>query len=118
MRNFIEKEFDSPDLPGSGSLMSPLLLQLLDDARDKAGISFNINSGYRTQKHNDSLKHSKPDSSHVKGLAVDIAVIGSRERYLILEALLSVGITRLGIGDNFIHADIDESKAQNVVWGY
>lgn len=118
MRNFKESEFDSPDLPGSGSLMSPLLLRLLDDARDKAGVAFSINSGYRTQKHNDSLPHSKPGSSHVKGLAVDIAVSGSRNRYLILDALLSVGITRIGIGDNFIHADIDSDKAQKVVWGY
>jgi len=32
--------------------------------------------------------------------------------------LLEVGFTRIGIGNTFIHVDIDKDKSQNVIWTY
>jgi len=38
MKYFSYKEFDSPDMPGSGNLMDENFLQMLDEVRDKFGI--------------------------------------------------------------------------------
>ena len=96
--------------------MNVEFLAKLDEAREFSKIPFIINSAYRSPKHPLSIKN--PTSSHIKGLAVDISVKGSRQRFLILDALLAVGITRIGVASTFIHADIDPDKSQNVIWTY
>ena len=68
---FTYEEFDSPDFVGSGKLVSDELISMLDVARKKYGKSMAINSGYRTIEHNAKVG-GKPESSHLKGLAVDI----------------------------------------------
>ena len=52
MLHFELSEFDSPDEIGSGKYMDEKFLQMLDDARSIANISFTINSGFRTKSHN------------------------------------------------------------------
>tara|TARA_R100000664_G_C2669830_1_gene82345 strand:+ start:113 stop:556 length:444 start_codon:yes stop_codon:yes gene_type:complete len=111
-------EFDSPDEVGSGYRMNKDFLRRLDTARGIAGIPFKINSGYRTAHHNDTVLGARIGSSHKKGLAVDIAYKGSRERYLIINALMIVGVNRFGIGKTFIHADVDKTKDEDVIWLY
>lgn len=118
MRHFNYNEFDSPDEVGSGlTNMDQPFLDKLDDAREEADVSFNINSGYRTINHNDFVS-GKSNSSHLKGLAADIACNSSRKRFLILKALINVGFTRIGIADTFIHVDDDKNKDQQVNWLY
>ena len=90
---------------------------LLDEARKLAGVPFKLTSGYRCPEHNKAVG-SKPTSSHTKGLAVDISATDSRTRFLILDALLAVGFTRIGIADTFIHVDLDTDKSQEVIWTY
>ena len=74
-----------------------------------------ITSGYRCEKHNKEIGGLE-DSAHKKGLAGDIAVPNSCYRFLLLKALIKVGFKRVGIYKNFIHADLDESKPQGVIW--
>lgn len=93
------------------------LLNLLDEARDIAGIPFKINSGYRCEKHNKEVG-GKPNSSHLQGYAADIAAETSRQRFLIVGALLQAGAVRLGVGKNFIHVDTDPTKPKRVIWLY
>ena len=115
LRNFKISEFDSRDLPGSGSNMQPSTLMLLDNARDYAGIPFTINSGYRTPAHNTAVG-SKPTSSHVRGYAVDIAVnLMTRDR--ILAGCIKAGFKRIGIAKTFLHVDNDPVKP-NATWYY
>ena len=92
-------------------------LAKLDEAREYAGIPFVINSAYRSPEHNAKVG-GKPTSSHLKGLAVDIKAKDSTTRGLILDALRVVGFTRIGIGNTFIHVDLDTEKAQNKTWLY
>lgn len=92
-------------------------LNKLDEARERAGIPFVINSAYRTPEHNAKIG-GKPNSSHIKGLAVDISVTNSRQRFIVLNALLEVGFTRIGIADTFIHVDLDSGKSKEVIWTY
>lgn len=120
---FSLSEFDSPDLPHSGRAnMDATFLQMLDSARDKAGIPFKITSGYRTAEYNQSLKDrgykASPNSSHLKGLAVDVSATDSATKYKIIEAAISVGINRIGIASTFVHLDIDRDKPANVIWTY
>tara|TARA_R110000796_G_scaffold31086_4_gene82680 strand:- start:127 stop:450 length:324 start_codon:yes stop_codon:yes gene_type:complete len=96
--------------------MNESFLNKLDEAREYAGIPFIINSAYRSPGHPLSIKN--PTSSHIKGLAVDISAKDSRERFIILDALIAVGFSRIGIADTFIHVDMDFDKSQNVVWTY
>ena len=117
LKYFKLSEFDSPDEVGSGKKMDKDFLLKLDYARGIAGIPFKINSGYRTQEWNMKVG-GRFGSSHKKGLAVDIGYTGSRERYLILSALMQVGITRFGIAKGFIHCDVDKAKDPDVIWLY
>jgi len=123
MLYFVASEFDSPDLPGSGKeFMDQEFLDLLDRARDQAGIPFKITSGFRTPEYNLDLKRRGYSvakySAHMQGLAADIAVTSSANRLIIIESLLFVGFRRLGIGKGFIHVDLSKTKAQDVVWVY
>ncbi len=117
MKYFRLKEFDSPDKPGSGSNMSEEILHMLDAARKIYGKSMRITSGFRTESHNKKVGGVK-SSSHLKGLAADIACSESRYRYEMIKALLEVGFKRIGVAGMFIHVDIDKNKSQNVIWTY
>ncbi len=122
MKFFNYSEFDSPDKLGSGKNMSPEILEMLDLAREKYDKPIKITSGYRTQEYNEGLKargyKASPNSSHLKGLAVDIHCNNSKARFELVDILLDVGFNRLGIANTFIHADIDKDKPQNLIWTY
>ena len=122
MRYFTLSEFDSPDQSGSGEMMDPDFLSMLDEARDCAGIPFVITSGFRSVAHNKKLikegYNASRNSSHLLGLAADIYCTDSRSRYIILDALQEVGFTRIGIAPNFIHVDLDTNKPQHRIWVY
>lgn len=93
------------------------LIWMLDLARDRAGLPFVITSGYRCIEHNTEVG-GVVNSAHLKGLAADIHVENPRARWIILKSLLSIGFCRIGIGRNFIHVDIDDTKEMGVVWLY
>lgn len=86
------------------------------------GVAFVIKSGLRTPEKNQSLIGAVPDSAHLKGLASDLLVSNSHEVWLIIAALISVGITRIGVYVNenneptHIHNDVDPEKVQQVVF--
>ena len=114
--HFDIEEFDSPDVPGSGGSMRISTLQMLDRARDIAGVPFRINSGFRTPTHNKKVG-GVSNSAHLRGYAVDIHVTNAtRER--ILAALKQAGFNRFGLGATFIHADNDPSLKANTTWTY
>ena len=117
LKHFKLSEFDSPDQRGSGVLMSQEFLRLLDSARDGAGIPFRITSGYRTTLRNQQVGGVE-NSSHLKGVACDIAVTSNRNRIIIIASLLDVGIQRIGVHDTFVHCDIDIDKPTPRMWLY
>ena len=90
---------------------------MLDAARKIYGRSMRITSGFRTESHNEKVGGVK-SSSHLKGLAADIACSESRYRFEMIKALLEVGFKRIGVSGTFIHVDIDKNKSQNVIWTY
>lgn len=117
LKYFTLSEFDCPTLKGSGINMDATLLQMLDELRFRYGKPIRITSGYRTKEHNEAVG-GVPDSSHLRGLAVDIAATSSRERHNLLRLAIEVGFNRIGIAKTFIHVDIDSDKPEKCVWTY
>ena len=115
LNNFKLHEFDSPDVKGSGQFMDETFLSMLDEARTLANIPFKINSGFRTEKHNKKVK-GVFGSSHTRGYAADISCKDANSRFIILNALISVGFNRIGVYKTFIHCDIDNDKPRNLIW--
>ncbi len=117
-RNFTDDEFKCPCCGGyTDSLPFRAFLAKLQDARSVAGIPFIITSGYRCPKHNKEVG-GKSDSSHLKGIAADILVHTASERFIVTNGLIKAGFVRIGVGQNFIHVDMDVSKPQRLMWIY
>jgi len=89
----------------------------MHNAERLAVMSFLITSGYRCEEHNKAVGGSET-SSHLKGEAADISLDNNIERFRIVFALMRVGIDRIGIGEDFIHGDIDGEKPRELIWLY
>lgn len=106
---FDRSEFTEPEK------MNPNLLLMLDQARHFAEIPFVITSSFRDRTHNTAVGGAT-NSSHLDGLAVDIACSNSFDRFTIVHALVRAGFKRIGIGQHHIHCDIDVEKGFDVIW--
>ena len=106
---FSLSEFDSPDAKGSGENMQDSTLQMLDKARALAGIPFVINSGFRTQSHNEAVG-GVADSAHARGYAVDIRCRDRANFETVVLALIVAGFKRIGTHHNYVHADNDPDQ--------
>lgn len=119
----LSKNFDSDEFkcPCCGEFINSLAFRAfvakLQDARTEAGIPFVITSGYRCWNHNKDVG-GKRDSSHLTGIAVDLRAQTASERFGLINALLKAGFTRIGIGRNFVHVDIDREKPDHLIWVY
>jgi hypothetical protein len=97
--------------------MHPDHMDKLVAARIRAKIPFIINSGSRCKDHNKTVGGSVT-SDHCTGYGSDIQARSGRAKWLIIEALVAVGINRIGIGKDFIHAGTDPRNPERVVWAY
>ena len=122
LKYFELSEFNSPDQENSGVNMDHTFLRMLDKAREIAGISFKINSGYRSETHNLKVggvprSETNRGSSHLYGFAADISCTNSNHREIIVRSLIQAGFTRLGVAKSFIHVDNDPNKV-DALWLY
>lgn len=98
------------------------LREILEKVRKDYGKSVLFNSACRCHKYNKSVggvassAHISTDIQECR--AVDIRVDNSTERFQLVKILIKHGIKRLGLGNSFIHADVDKSKVQEVIWLY
>jgi len=97
--------------------MQPTFLWKIEQARELAAIPFSVNSGYRCPKHNKD-EGGKPSSDHLSGRGADIKAATGREKFLIVNAALNTGITRIGVGENFIHLGDGQNNPKRVLWTY
>lgn len=105
------KHFSAQEVAG----LDPRLVAMLDRARGLARVPFIITSGRRDPVAN-RTSGGVGDSSHLRGLAVDIACEGSHDRMRIVTAAVMVGFKRVGVYDRHIHLDCDERLPQECMW--
>jgi uncharacterized protein YcbK (DUF882 family) len=115
IKYFTDEEFECPCCHCRA--ISQMLVARLDQARELYGMPIVVNSGFRCYLHNLDVG-GKSTSSHRRGLAVDIKVVNSHEMFVLIRILLAVGFRRIGVGDGFIHVDVDLRKVQDVMWTY
>lgn len=92
------------------------LVKKLQYIRDLLDEPIKITSGYRCTAHNKAVG-GKSNSAHLFGFAADIAIPASSYRHNILPLLIA-NFNRTGIGPDFIHVDVDQTKPQNIIWVY
>jgi len=115
IRYFKPSEFEDSR---TGQLKIALaLVSKLDQMRHILNRPLVITSGYRSHRTNE-LVGGSPNSSHLYGLAVDIKVSNSQERYELIKLAFEFGFRRIGIADTFVHLDIDPEKPQDLIWTY
>jgi len=118
--NFYREEFEEE---GYDVRIDNIIPHICQTIRNKIDAPLYITSGVRSPETNARVGGS-PNSSHLKGLAVDIstnnvgAEISNRNRFIIIKTLIDLGVDRIGIAKTFIHFDVDEEKTQNVIWTY
>lgn len=112
---FKQSEFDSPDEPGSGAKMQPIVVEKIDAIRKDIGEPLWLTSAYRSVNHNKKVG-GKQNSSHLSGWAVDVICFTSRMRWKLLFYAIKHGFNRIGIYPTFMHLDRDPSKPQEVIW--
>lgn len=95
--------------------LDPRLIDMLDRARGIAKVPFIITSGLRSVEENAGAG-GVSDSSHLRGLAVDLRCQESRARYFMISALLAAGFTRIGLYSAHLHVDIDSTLPPMVAW--
>lgn len=100
-----------------GNQIDPCVVVTHQALEEECLTTLPVNSGWRCQKHNKAVGGS-PTSSHLKGLAADLGCKDSTERYHILRAAMHQGVSRIGIGKEFVHIDMDRGKDQRVIWLY
>ena len=114
---FKEEEFQKCSPSGSLQDMKQTTMSKLDTAREIAGIPFVLTSAFRSPEW-DRFKGRSGTGAHTLGRAIDIRCNTSRNRFLIVEALLKAGFKRIGIDKSFIHADDSGAHDQDVIWLY
>ena len=114
-QNFYRDEFACNCGCGSDSI-SLLLVNRLQQVRDEIGNPIKITSGLRCSAHNEA-EGGNAFSAHLSGHAVDISCTQSNKRMTLLPVLCRY-FRRVGVGETFLHVDIDPTKDQDVLWVY
>jgi zinc D-Ala-D-Ala carboxypeptidase len=130
IRYFKPEEFESKQfvggkwvrLPGSGQLMDRLFVWKLDGIRHAWGGPLSINSGYRTEEHNENVGGAA-NSGHRHGRAADVNTKGwTFDKVRRFQRLCrEYGMTGFGEGNNFVHIDdltSTEGVSRPLMWDY
>lgn len=113
MKFFTKKEFDCQHT--GENRMKKDFLSKLDALREHCGFPFVITSGYRSPDHPLEAVKEIP-GTHAQGIAADIKITSSAQRYSIIKGALEHGFTGLGVAGDFIHLDTRGSVP--VIWTY
>lgn len=94
--------------------LDKILVSMLEYARGLAGFPIILTNTVRTLEKNAQVGGAQ-NSSHLKGLAVDVQKpIGDFETMKLMWALGRAGFKRVFVYTKHIHADIDPDKVQDI----
>lgn len=107
-RNFKLKEFQCKD--GSELVkLDEILLEKLQQLRDRTGKAVQVVSGYRTPEYNRKIGGA-PRSQHMEGKAADIKIKGMTPAEVALLAE-QIGFKGIGVYPTFTHVDVRANKS-------
>lgn len=89
----------------------------LQFARNIACVPFVITSGCRCKSHN-KAEGGGDSSDHLTGEGADIKAVDSATRFKIVNAAISAGFNRIGIGKTFVHLGSNPNNPKGVCWLY
>lgn len=107
--NFRLYEFESPDT--QEVIVHPLLVQKLQQLRERIGRPIHINSAYRTPEHNKAIGGAK-NSEHPKGTAADLDCPEGMSIDQFAAECEAVGFDGIGKYHTFVHVDVRGYKAR------
>tara|TARA_R110002020_G_scaffold159787_1_gene343907 strand:- start:1 stop:366 length:366 start_codon:yes stop_codon:yes gene_type:complete len=113
--NFYEDEFECNCGCGLKNI-NPVLVERLQEARTDYDSPMVVTSGLRCKNFN-SKQNGSPNSSHLWGEAVDVAMNDPILRYRMVQ-IFQKYFKRIGIAKNFIHVDVDHMKIHPCIWTY
>ena len=94
------------------------LVKRLTKLREALGKPIIISSGLRCPEWN-RVQGGKLDSAHLTGQAADLSCGDSQRRWQLLSLIFTHKLfVRVGIGDTFLHVDINPDKQSEVLWLY
>jgi uncharacterized protein YcbK (DUF882 family) len=96
--------------------MEPEFLKKLDRLRAECGFPFVITSGYRHPIEHPIEAAKEVPGTHAQGIACDIQVTQSYQRYIIVDRALKLGFTGIGLAKTFTH--VDTRGTSPVMWLY
>ena len=114
LKYFKREEFDC-SVSGTNN-MEMDFLQKLDKLRGACGFPFEVTSGYRHPTLHPIERKKDIPGTHAQGIAADIKITSSAQRYSIIKGALEHGFTGLGVAGDFIHLDTRGSVP--VIWTY
>lgn len=107
------KEFHSRKDPCDTVIIDPRLVDLLENIRRLTGKPVHINSGYRSQEYNRTIKNASPKSQHCEGKAADIWIEGISPEKVAQYAECFLGASGgIGIYHTFTHVDVRNGKSR------
>lgn len=112
LRYFKLSEFDCQET--GENKMDKGFLRKLDQLRHICEFPFKITSGYRSPNHSIEAKKSTP-GKHSEGIAADILITSSRQRFIIVKNAILLGFTGIGVHETFIHLD---TREDGTMWPY
>lgn len=101
-------------------------LNKLQDMRDICGFPLVVTSGYRCPNHYAEIAKPKP-GQHASGLAFDIKIDNSVQRYKVIESAIACKARGIGVSKTFIHVDwrglskdgiLQEDAMPQLAWTY
>jgi len=101
--------------------MQDSFMKKLVNIREIVDMPFMVTSGFRCPAYNNEVSSTGFRGPHTTGRAIDIAVTGSRMRYLIIKTAMKIGINRIGIAKTFVHLDdltFFDGFDEEVAWPY
>ena len=101
---------------------APELLRVLNVVRDAVGRPVIIRSGNRCDYWNRQNRGADDGEHERQGgcQGADLEALRSRDRFELVTAALRAGVTRLGIGRDFVHVGVGATPADapEVIWTY
>lgn len=116
MKHFTESELECRC--GCGSLLVDTeLLKLLEQMRTITAKPIRLVSCCRCEQHNAEVG-GKKRSEHLTGQAADLSTPTSAHKWTYARLAFQLGVSRIGIGESFIHLGVSSTLPQHVLWTY